>query len=116
MDDGVLALLEREVKAWPGTTKAMDRFGDINVTVYTVGRRQIGHVHHDGVADLVFPRTVRDELIATGRAEPHPAGFATAVSAPLRTAADVPGVVERFRLGYDRTRRGATAHAGERGA
>jgi hypothetical protein len=52
---------------------------------------------------LPFPRVVRDELIATGRAKPHhvlpDSGW---VTVPTRTSAQVAGVIELFRLNYER--------------
>src|SRR5829696_6431774 len=71
---------------------------------------QLGHLHDAGArgafADIPLPRTLRDELIAAGRARPHSAmpdsGWLTV---PVRTAADLAGAVEAFRLAYDRARR-----------
>jgi hypothetical protein len=102
MNDELLTSVEREVLAWPGVEKVSSTFGRLEVTVYNVGKRQIGHIHHDGVADLQFPRAVHDELIAAGRAGPHRGGFAAVVSYRLRHPSDVPGAVELFRIAYDR--------------
>jgi hypothetical protein len=71
-------------------------------TAYRFGRREIGHVHHNGVADLTFPREIHDELISDGRAKPHGAGFPGVVSYHIREPEDVPGAVELFRMSYDR--------------
>lgn len=97
-----LAAVGREVLGWPGVQTERARFFGGDVTIYKVGRRQLGHVHHDGVADLLFPKAVHDELIAAGRAVPHGAGFAAVVSAPLEQADDVANLVSLFRLGYER--------------
>jgi hypothetical protein len=105
MNDEVLAQFEREVLSWSGVskeTRATDITPGIDVTIYWLGKRQIGHVHHDGVADLQFPRAVHDELIAAGRAEPHRGGFRAVVSYDLRQPEDVPGAVALFRMSYDR--------------
>ena len=107
--DQLLAAVEREVLTWPGVSKEPGRF---NSTAYKLGRREIGHVHRNGVADFGFPRSVREELIAAGRAEPHQAGVPGGVSYYLREREDVPRVVALFRLGYDRAR--AVADRGER--
>jgi hypothetical protein len=64
--------------------------------------RALGHVHHDGAADLTFPREIYDELISDGRAKPHGAGLASVVSYHIRELEDVPEVVERFRMNYER--------------
>lgn len=106
MDQALLARVEREVLGWPGVSKRTDGSGPggVGVTGYRVGRRQIGHIHHDGVADLQFPRAVHDELVSSGRARPHRGGFAAVVSYPLRTEGDVPGLLELFRMNYERIR------------
>jgi Family of unknown function (DUF5519) len=101
MNDELLGSIEREVLSWPGVGKEPDRS---DVSVYRFGRRQIGHVHHDGVADLPFPRAVHDEVISHGLAEPHRGGFPAVVSYYIRTAEDVPGAVELFRMNYDRAK------------
>ncbi|HEY6690449.1 MAG TPA: luciferase family protein [Rubrobacter sp.] len=80
MNDEPLAQIERELLRWDGVFKKRDEDGPggIGVTSYRygdpeTGGPQIGHVHDDGHADFRFPREVRDELIRTGRAIPHPA-------------------------------------------
>ena len=83
------------------------RFGG---PAFQLGRRQLGHLHDAGergaFADIPLPRTVRDELIAAGRARPHSAvpdsGWLTV---PVRTAADLAGAVEVFRTASERARR-----------
>jgi hypothetical protein len=55
------------------------------------------------MADLPFPRRVRDELIAVDRALPHhvlpDSGW---VTFRIETAADVDAAIELFRLSYER--------------
>jgi hypothetical protein len=79
------------------------RFGGME---FRLGRRELGHLHGDRLADLPFPRRVRDELIAEGRARPHrwvpDSGW---VSVPIRTKEDVDDVVALFRLAFDRASR-----------
>src|SRR3712207_9437076 len=68
MNQQLLESIEREVLGWPGVEKDPD---GSQVVLYRFGRRQIGHVHRDGVADFPFPKAVHDELISDGLAEPH---------------------------------------------
>ncbi len=56
------------------------------------------------MADLAFPRGIYDELISDGRAKPHEAGFAGVVSYHIREPEGVPGVVELFRMNYERAK------------
>lgn len=114
MNDELLASVEREVLGWPGVVKERHRGGlgqgGFRVppfTAYKFGRRALGHIHDTGVADLAFPRGIHDELIAGGRARPHGAGFAGVVSYHIREPEDVPGVVELFRMNYERAKASA---------
>ena len=117
MNDELLASFEREVLGWPGVSKETAKGGQGQggfwvppATVYRFGRRQLGHIHDTGVADLAFPREIHDELISGGRAKPHAAGFAGVVSYHIRESEDVPRAVELFRMNYE----GAKASAERR--
>jgi hypothetical protein len=119
MNHELLASGEREVLGWPGVSKEThlggSGVGDFWIppfTLYRLGRRELGHVHDTGVADLPFPKVIHDTLIANGRAEPHGAGFPGVVSYPIRKPEDVPGAVALFRLNSDR----ANAAVGRRRA
>ena len=94
------ARITREVASWDGVTVAPHRFGGVE---FKLGRRELGHVHGDRLADLPFPIAVRRELVAAGRAEAHhilpQSGW---VSLWLRTDADAERAIELFRLNYDR--------------
>ncbi len=108
MNEQLLKLIEREVLGWAGVFKRRDEDGPggVGVTVYGLGRKQIGHVHDDGHADFRFPREVRDDLIQTGRAIPHPAfpNSRTTASYQIRTPEDLPGVVKLFCMSYERAK------------
>jgi hypothetical protein len=114
MNDELLVSIEREVLGWPGVSKETQKGGPGQggfwvppFTLYRFGRREIGHVHHTGVADLPFPRQIHDALISAGRAQPHGAGFPGVVSYHVREPEDVPGAVELFRMSYDRAKTAA---------
>ncbi len=111
MDKRLLESLEREVLGWPGVSRER-RSG---ITLYRYGRRQIGHVHHDGVADLPFPREIHERLLSEGRADPHRGGFRGVASYRLRSPEDVPGAVELFRMGYELARAAAERRAARQG-
>jgi hypothetical protein len=82
-----------------GITEHTHRFGGIE---FRAGRRELGHLHRS-FADLPFPRRVRDELIAAGRARPHhvlpDSGW---VTVPMRTASEVANVIDLFRRNFER--------------
>lgn len=106
--------IRREVLSWPGVTEAPHRFGGVELRL---GRRELGHLHGDALADLPFPVKVREELVAVGRALPHhvlpDSGW---VSLPLRGPESLAGALELFRLSYERAsnaRTGAVRPAGD---
>jgi hypothetical protein len=90
----------REVASWKGVSVHDHRFGGVE---FRLGRRELGHLHAR-FADLPFPRSVRDELVAAGRAQPHhilpQSGW---VTIPLQTPSDAGTVINLFRLNYQRT-------------
>ena len=93
-------VIEQELLRWPGVTACMHRFGGRE---FRVGRREIGHLHGDRVADLPFPRVVRDELVSRGMASVHhhlpDSGW---VSFFIGDMKDVPALLELFRRNYKR--------------
>lgn len=101
MDDDNLASVEREVLRWAGTTSGPGRFGAV---VFRYGKREIGHVHRDRVADLPVTREVRESLLAKGRARPHRAGSKGYVSYPVEDQEDVSAVLEILGWNYDRAK------------
>lgn len=62
-----IEVVRAEVENWEGVTTHEHRFGGIE---FRIGARDLGHLH-GSIADLPFPRRVRDELVAAGRARPH---------------------------------------------
>lgn len=54
--------------SWKDVTAHEHRFGG---TEFRLGTREIGHIHGDYLVDIPFPKKVRDEIVATGRAQAH---------------------------------------------
>jgi len=95
------ARIAAEVESWPGVDSGPGRFGSLR---FTVGRRELGHLHGDGIADLPLrPEAARD-LIAAGQAREHrytPEGSGW-VTVELRADDDADRVVELMRGSYER--------------
>lgn len=109
MDKALIDSLERELLSWPGVFRKYDAngIGGMAVTGYRygdpeVGGPQLGHLHHDGVVDLQFPKELRDEIVESGRAGAHRGGFRAVVSYRISGEEDIPGAVELFRMSYER--------------
>ena len=96
----VAETIRGELLSWDGVTAEPHRFGGVE---FLLGRRELGHLHGDRLADLPFPRRVRDELVESGRARPHhvlpDSGW---VSVSIVGPEDVANVLGLFRMSYDR--------------
>jgi hypothetical protein len=90
--------IESALQTLSGVTAQPHRFGG---TEYRLGRWEIGHVHADHLVDIPFPKKVRDELVAAGRAEPHhilpQSGW---VSIHLSRESDVERAIELLRFSF----------------
>jgi hypothetical protein len=56
------------VGQWAGVEIAPHRYGGLE---FKLGKRELGHIHGDRLVDIPFPKSVRNELVAAGEAEPH---------------------------------------------
>ena len=100
---GAAARISAVVGSWPDVKRGSHRFGGVE---FRLGRRELGHLHGDRSADIPFPRRVRDELVAGGRALPPRAlpdsGW---ITFPIDTDEDVNHAIELFRMAYERARK-----------
>ena len=99
MGEDIARQIKQAVASWPGVTVEPHRIGGVR---FRVGRRELGHLHGNRLADLPFPVKVREQLIAAGKAERHHvlpnSGW---VSRWIRGVEDVRDVVELFHLNYE---------------
>ncbi len=89
----------REVTRWEGVEARPHRFGG---TEFRLGRRELGHIHGEYQADIAFPMSVRNKLVAEKRAQPHhilpESGW---ITFRFRKESDVQDAIQLFRLSYD---------------
>lgn len=90
------------VATWEGVTVQPHRYAGWEFRVH---QRKFAHVRAGHAVDLPLPMRLRRDLVAAGRAQPHPTiptgGW---ISHPLRTEHDLPAVLALLRLNYDRLR------------
>ncbi|MGD8404488.1 MAG: DUF5519 family protein [Anaerolineales bacterium] len=96
---GAQERITKNVTSWEGVTVQPHRFGGVE---YAIGKREIGHIHGDHLVDIPFPKKVRDEIVASGRAQPHhilpESGW---VSFYLRGEDDVKKAIELLRESFE---------------
>ena len=110
-DQPLLTVVEREVLSWPGVTSESGRFGAI---AFRYGKREIGHIHHDRIADLPVTTEMREDILARGRARPHRAGVKGYISYPLDDQEDVSVVLEILGANFARAKDAAERRAASR--
>jgi len=98
--------ITEEVTSWPGVEAGPGSRGEF---AFTLGRRQIGHLHGDHVMHAGFPKAVWHELFEVGRIDYHPVfpGKPGYAARRIASAEDVRDVIELLRLNYDSA---VTAH------
>jgi Luciferase len=98
--ESIAARIQREVGSWPQVRVDVHSHG---MVFFHVGKREIGHLHGERLADLPFPVRIREKLVTEGKASLHylhpKSGWITYY---LRSVGDVEPVVELFRLNYQR--------------
>jgi hypothetical protein len=98
--ESIASRIQREVGTWVGVTVEAHRGG---MVFFHVGRREIGHLHGNRMADLPFPVRIREKLVAEGKAELHyvhpKSGW---VSYYIRSDQDIDPIIELFRMNYSR--------------
>jgi hypothetical protein len=93
--------ITEEVTSWPGVEAGVGRRGE---WAFTLGRRELGHLHGDNAAHLWFPKQVWTELRQEGRIVPHPV-FPDRIGPAARrieSEEDARDVITLLRLNYDR--------------
>jgi hypothetical protein len=90
-----------EVTSWPGVEAGPGRRGEFG---FTLGRRQLGHLHGDHAAHFSFPKGVWADLKEQGRVVDHPVfpGKQGPAARRIESDADVQDVIRLLRLNYDR--------------
>jgi hypothetical protein len=89
------------VTSWPAVQAGPGRRGEF---AFTVGRKEIGHLHGDYAAHFGFPKRVWTGLFEQGRIDYHPVfpgkpGFGARA---IESDDDVLDVIELLRLNYER--------------
>jgi hypothetical protein len=93
--------ITEEVTSWPGVEAGPGQRGAF---AFTLGRRELGHLHGDRVFHAGFPKEVWHELFDQGRIDYQPVfpGKPGYAAREIENAGDVEDVIVLLRLNYDR--------------
>ena len=99
--NNIIENLKKEILSWPYVTSEPHRFGGIE---FLLNKREMGHIHNEGLADIPFPMKIRDELVNSGRVKPHhvlPQSGCVSYWFYKIEEEDIATVIELFRLRYE---------------
>ena len=89
----------RKVASWEGVSIHEHRFGGVE---FRHNHRELGHLH-PLFADLPLPRSLRDELVSSGRVKPHHVvPNSNWVTVPMRSSPEAENVITLLRGNYER--------------
>jgi len=93
--------ITEEVTSWPGVAAGTGSRGEFG---FTLGKKELGHLHGDHALHLGFPKDVWHELFEQGRIDYHPVfpGKPGYAARRIESEADVEDVIALLRLNYDR--------------
>jgi hypothetical protein len=105
-----------QLRAMEAVEDAAMGITDVRLTVhrlggigFSLGGRELGHLHGNGLLDLFAGRELARELVSTGRAEPHHFfGESAWVSCWVRSSLDATQAVALLQCVYE-ARKGAAA-------
>ena|ERR1700761_3440177 len=60
--------IEAEVLSWAGTYKSLHKYGGLQLNCKG---RELGHIHSNGLMDMLLSRKIKDELLKGGRITDH---------------------------------------------
>lgn len=92
-------IIAEHLMKWQHVTQQPHRFGGIE---FRFKGKEIGHLHGDTLLDIPSPSSLRDPLIASGRAQPHHVyPNSNWVSIYLTSPDDLDNAIEVLRIKYD---------------
>jgi hypothetical protein len=60
--------IEKELLSWDGVEVSAHKFGGLQ---FDLNGKEIGHIHGNGLLDILFSRKIKEQLIEEGRAKEH---------------------------------------------
>lgn len=96
----ILETLRKELLALEGVSEQTHRFGGVE---FRYQSKELGHIHGEKLADLPFPKKIRDELVQSKFAQAHhiypDSGW---VSFYIKSEEDIPALLKLFHMQYER--------------
>ena len=92
--------IEEELLKWDGVNISLHKFGG---TQFNYGKYEIGHLHSNGILDILFDKKTKLALVSGGEAKEHhvfkESGW---ISFYIEKRDDLPDAISLLRKRYDR--------------
>jgi hypothetical protein len=90
--------IEAEILAWENTSVVMHKYGG---TQFNCNGKEMGHIHSNGLLDMLFNRKIKQELMLEGRIEDHHSFINSGwISFYIRKREDIEYAIELLRIAY----------------
>ena len=97
-----IEIIEKEILNWPYVTAEPHRFGGVE---FRLNKKEMGHIHSEGLADIPFPMKTRDALVNSGLVKPHhvlpQSGWVSYWFHNSDEKEDIATVIDLFKLRYE---------------
>jgi len=60
--------IEKEVSSWEGISISIHKYGGIQ---FNYNAKEIGHLHSNGLLDILYNKQIKKQLLEGGRIQPH---------------------------------------------
>lgn len=60
--------LETEILSWKGTSTSLHKYGGLQ---FNFKGKELGHLHSNGLLDVLYSRAIKQQLLDDGRVESH---------------------------------------------
>jgi len=92
--------IEAAVLKWPNTHATTHKYGGLQLNYI---KTEIGHIHGNGLLDMLLSRKIKEQLMADGRIEDHHTFKNTGwISFYIHNKDDAGYALALLRLGYER--------------
>ncbi len=91
--------IESEVLSWEGTSISMHKYGGLQ---FNQNRKEIGHLHSNGLMDILYSRKLKQQLLEEGRIRPHHLFNDTGwISFIIQSKGDVSYALSLLKIAYE---------------
>jgi hypothetical protein len=91
--------IEEEVLSWQKTKSGFHKYGGIQ---FDTGKKEIGHIHSNGLLDILFSKEIKERLIAENKViEHHIFKNSGWISFFIRTKQDKNAALELLKYSYE---------------